>query len=52
VAAAVLIVLLFVMLPEIIGDRPYDPEPSRITHTWIPVLVDHTKSAPRSLERI
>jgi hypothetical protein len=52
VAAAVSIVFLFVMLPEVLGDRPYDPEPSRITHTWIPVLVDHTKSAPRSLERI
>ena len=31
-AAVVSIVLLFVALPEAIGDRPFDPRPSRVIH--------------------
>lgn len=32
-AAAILLVFLFVALPEMLGDRPYDPKPS----TWSPL---------------
>jgi hypothetical protein len=37
VAAAAIGALLFVGLPESLGDRPYDPRPSawiRVEHVW------------------
>lgn len=36
--AALVLVLAFVALPEAIGDRPYDPMPSRVMHVSIPTI--------------
>jgi hypothetical protein len=39
-AMTLTIILLFVALPEALGDRPFDPEPSRIAHIPVPVIVE------------
>src|SRR5262245_2790073 len=37
VAILLAVVLIVVAIPEALGDRPYDPRPSRVSHELLPV---------------
>jgi Glycosyl transferase family 2 len=37
-AAAMTLILLFVVLPEVFADHPFDPRPSRVLHVMLPVV--------------